>query len=279
MKELVFDLPHIRLNGLSIGDPSFPTVLCLHGWLDNAASFVPLSEFLTGYHLVALDFAGHGKSQHRSKDANYHLVDNVQDLNALFVDQHWHDLLVIGHSMGGIIAGMYASCFPEHVRKLCIIEAFGAIFKEAESSPTQLRESVISRREVAIKKPGRPKSYPGAIKARMAAGDMSESSAKLLMDRNIENMDGELTWRTDHRLRTFSSLRLTEVQSNSFLQGINCPTLAILGEQGFESLQEAYRERSHLISDLSLKSCPGGHHVQMDSPEAVSREILPFFAN
>ena len=41
-------------------------VLALHGWLDNAASFQPLAEPL-GHPLVALDFAGHGHSEHRPR--------------------------------------------------------------------------------------------------------------------------------------------------------------------------------------------------------------------
>ena len=39
--------------------------LCLHGWLDNAASFIPLAPLLKPLDLVALDMAGHGHSQHR----------------------------------------------------------------------------------------------------------------------------------------------------------------------------------------------------------------------
>ena len=52
-------LPWGTLEGLHWSRPGAPKVLCLHGWLDNAASFVPLSPFLKDFDLLALDFAGH----------------------------------------------------------------------------------------------------------------------------------------------------------------------------------------------------------------------------
>ena len=47
------------LEGLHLSLPGDPKVLCLHGWLDNAASFVPLAPFLKDFDLLALDFDVH----------------------------------------------------------------------------------------------------------------------------------------------------------------------------------------------------------------------------
>ena len=71
------------LAALSNQPQSGQPVLCLHGWLDNAASFVPLATHLTEWPLLALEFPGHGHSSHRSGDAHYYFFDWVQDLVAL----------------------------------------------------------------------------------------------------------------------------------------------------------------------------------------------------
>ena len=43
LRETGFDTPPGRITALRSGDPQGPRVLALHGWLDNAASFVPLA--------------------------------------------------------------------------------------------------------------------------------------------------------------------------------------------------------------------------------------------
>ena len=53
------------LTALRSGDPHGPKLLALHGWLDNAASFIPLQGSLSAFDLVALDLPGHGGSAHR----------------------------------------------------------------------------------------------------------------------------------------------------------------------------------------------------------------------
>ena len=48
IEEIEFDLGEIKLRGLACGDNRADLILCLHGWLDNAASFSPLMTKFTG---------------------------------------------------------------------------------------------------------------------------------------------------------------------------------------------------------------------------------------
>ena len=47
--ECHWEVHGLRLAGLAWGDPASPPVLCLHGWLDNAASFDALASLLPDY--------------------------------------------------------------------------------------------------------------------------------------------------------------------------------------------------------------------------------------
>ncbi len=278
MHDVKFSLSNIQLSGLSNGHTSKPLMIGLHGWLDNACSFVPLSKYLDDFHFIALDFAGHGLSSHRSPDAHYHQIDFVHDLHELVVTQGFESFVLLGHSMGGIVASMYASCFPEHVSHYITIESFGPITKTAQSSATQMRESIESRLKLQAREAKHPQSYDTVVKARAKAGDLTMEAAEILVNRNIYEQDGELRFRTDRRLRTLSSLRVTNEQAEHFMRNIACPTLAIMGDQGYKMMREKVTERLSWVPTLSHMQCVGGHHLHMDNPQQISQSIFEFLA-
>lgn len=276
MQEVEFPLRHITIRGLAFGDPNKPLMVALHGWLDNAATFIPLAQYLNDYYIVALDLAGHGKSDHRSKDAHYHLVDFVYDLHELIESQSWPSFILLGHSMGGIIGSMYVSCFPEKVSKYITIESLGPVTKDSESSPEQLRESIQSRLQSAAGQGKHPSNRQSVIRARAIAGGFSEACASLLVERNLKEVDGELQFTTDRRLRTFSSLRMTESQAKGFLNAITCPTFIIIADNGYEMMKKNGEIRQSWLSDGELVKSPGSHHPHLDNPQAVSAHVLRF---
>ena len=275
-QEVEFPLRNITLRGLGFGDPSNPLIVALHGWLDNAATFEPLAGYLTDFYLVALDLAGHGKSDHRSKDAHYHLVDFVYDVHEVVESQGWSDFILLGHSMGGIIGSMYTSCFPEKVSKYITIESLGPFTKDSESSPTQLRESIESRLAGAASTGKHPSNKQSVIRARAIAGGFSDDCATILVERNLTEVNGQLEFTTDRRLRTFSSLRITEDQAQAFLEAITCPTIVIIADNGYEIVKKMAELRKNWIKQVKLLQSPGSHHPQLDNPQAVSAHILHF---
>lgn len=276
MKDISFELSSITLSGISFGDETKPLIIACHGWLDNAMSFYPLSEYLTHYHVIAFDFAGHGKSSHRSKGAHYHFVDYVQDLHELISQQGWKNFILMGHSMGGMVCSMYAACFPEYVRQLICLESFGPLTDQAQNSTQQLRAAIESRLSVIQTQVKHPASLEHAVAARIKVSDMSRGSATLLMERNVECNERGCFWRTDRRLRTLSSLRLTDEQARSFMCNIKAPVLIVKGESGYDFMLTYQRQRSQWIAQLDYQECEGGHHFHMDNPENVAKLILNF---
>ena len=279
MLEKEFKLANVSLRGLAFGDPEKPMILALHGWLDNAASFLPLAKHLSDYYVVAIDIAGHGMSDHRSPDSHYHLMDYVYDVQELVESQNWQEFILLGHSMGGIISSIYTSCFPEKVSRYISIESFGPISKEPESSPQQLRDSIESRLKASKSEGKHPRSLDTTISARAKAGDLSLESASLLVNRNVEKVEDGYRFRTDRRLRTISSLRVTEPQAEAFMRGISCPTLVINGDKGYDMMKSVLDARKEWVLGLCYIECSGGHHLHMDNPQAVSHEILNFLTN
>ncbi|MFT2091476.1 alpha/beta fold hydrolase [Paraglaciecola sp. 2405UD69-4] len=273
---LEFSLSHLTLRGVGYGDPQKPMILALHGWLDNAASFEPISQYLRDFYIVAIDLTGHGLSDHRTPGAHYHLIDFVHDLHELVESQGWTDLVLMGHSMGGIIGSLYSACFEERVSKFISIESLGPLAKAPQTSPSQLRDSINSRLKAQKSRVRHPTSFERTVEARTMVGDISVSSARLLVARNTQTVAGQLRFTTDRRLRTLSSMRLTEQQVESFLRNIKCPVLVIMGRSGYESMGDAFLARKDWIVKLQSFEYDGHHHLHMDNPKPVAEAIVDF---
>ena len=127
MRELAIDTPLGRIAGLHAGMPGAPRVLALHGWLDNAASFLPLAPFLDGIELVAIDMPGHGRSAHLPAGADYAFAGALANLLDVADTLGWDRFGLLGHSMGGAIASLLAAACPERVTRLLAIDAIGTL--------------------------------------------------------------------------------------------------------------------------------------------------------
>lgn len=169
----------LNLHGLRLGMREWGAnnshhskrILALHGWLDNANSFYFLGPYLAerGYHVVALDHAGHGHSDHVSRAGNYSLSRSVGLTREAMDALEWETSHVVGHSMGASISLMYSSVFPEKVEKLVLIEGFGPLVEPPEATTRNLRRAIDSDRSMRLKGT-KPKLYPdltSAIDARV----------------------------------------------------------------------------------------------------------------
>ncbi|MBY5991413.1 alpha/beta hydrolase [Ferrimonas balearica] len=268
---VTLELEEIILAAQRWGDPDAPLILALHGWLDNSESFALLGPELAeaGYQVLALDWAGHGHSGHRAEGNHYLFLEYLYDLHrvVLSLGQPIHCLL--GHSMGGILAQLYAGLYPEHVHQLVAIEAVGPLISEPGKDAERLRRGFMSRLKRQGVRQGYDKLAPLAA-ARARSGDFDERLARMLLSRNLEFRGRRWYWRSDSRLRERSAWMITEGQARDYLSGYRRDSLVVLGEQGYPQLKTAWEQRQDWFYDVRRVDIPGGHHCHMESvPELV----------
>ena len=151
MHERQFELPAGKMAALEIGNEKTAdlSVVFLHGWLDNAGSFKALMEQLNQLnphlHLLAIDHFGHGLSSHKSHDNYYPFHDYIADLYQFLDELSPNRLILVGHSLGALIASCYSAAFPEQVEGLVQIEGAGPLTEEPINSLPRLRDGVLSR--------------------------------------------------------------------------------------------------------------------------------------
>jgi pimeloyl-ACP methyl ester carboxylesterase len=284
LREFAFDTAFGRLTGLRGGTPGAPRVLALHGWLDNAASFVPLAPHLDGIELVALDLPGHGASAHLPLGADYSLAGTVHAVLDTADLLGWDRFGLLAHSMGAAIGSILSAAAPERVSRFVAIEALGALSDTADHTAARLRESITARRALVGK---RLRVFPDiatAVRARMQANGLSEPVARLLVERGLVPVPGEdgqagYSWSTDPRLTITTAVRMIEDQVRDLLAHIECPTRVLYADPPPPYFPDTLRRsRAALLRQGELVVLPGTHHLHMEDPVAVAAAIGDFLA-
>jgi pimeloyl-ACP methyl ester carboxylesterase len=266
------------LAGLRSGDPHGPKVLAVHGWLDNAASFVPLSAQLPQLDLVMLDLPGHGHSASLPAGADYLLTGALHPLLDAADALGWERFALIGHSMGAAIASILAAAAPQRVEKLVAIEMLGGLSERVEGTLERLRDSVAATRRGGTTPLRVFPDLAAPVRARMLSNQLSAAAARLLVERGVEAVEGGYVWRSDRRLTLPTAVRPSEAQIQALLAGIECPTRVIYADPAQPYFPEPLRnERAARLRHGRVHTLPGTHHLHMEQPAAVAALVRDFF--
>ena len=254
-------------------------VLALHGWLDNAASFVPLAAQLPELELVAIDLPGHGHSAHLPPGTQYNTPGAICHVLDVADALGWDRFVLLGHSMGAGIASLTAAAAPERVERLIAIEALGGLRGPENETAQRLREHVRAARALSSRKLRVFPDLAAPIRARMMANQLSEPCARLLVERGVKPVEGGYSWCSDQRLMLPTAMRLSEAQIDDLLAAIECPTQVIYATPAQPYYPEPLRsQRIGLLREGRLAVFPGTYHLHMEHPAQVGGVIQGFLA-
>ena len=261
VEEIRLSLPHIELAAHIFGPEDGLPVIALHGWLDNANSFARLAPKLQGLRIVALDFAGHGHSDHRPCGAGYALADYAFDVLRVAEQLGWKRFALLGHSLGAIVSVVIAGAFPERITHLALIDGILLRSGPAEDAARQMGKALQAQLDLQNKRKSVHPTLERAIEARMKGMvAVSREAAELLAQRGLMPVPGGYSWRSDSRLTLPSPVRLTDEQAMSFVQRVACPTTLVVAEQGM------LIDHPELLDRLpfTFERLPGGHHLHLN---------------
>ncbi|MCE1200111.1 MAG: alpha/beta fold hydrolase, partial [Marinilabiliales bacterium] len=97
-----------------------PNLVILHGLYGASDNWISIARKLENHYTIWLpDLRNHGSSPHLPTHTYRDLVQDVAD----FFQQHeLNEVILLGHSMGGKVAMLLASEYPEYIRHLVVVD-------------------------------------------------------------------------------------------------------------------------------------------------------------
>lgn len=258
------------------------TVLLLHGLLENAWAWEATVEAgLAGrFHVVSMDLRGHGDSDRVGTGGDYHLADYLADLHELIPLVARKRLSLVGHSLGGAIAGLYAGTCPERIYRLALLEGTG--LPHSDAGPGRVAKWLRERERVR----DRPqRSYAGVEEAaaRLRESDPSlrpELALRLAEKGTALGPDGRRRFKHDPRLTAGRPFAFDVEHARGFWEKVACPVLILEGERSEIRLsaEEGRRRWSSFPSWRHVVLKDASHMMQRDQPEALAAVLLEFLS-
>lgn len=258
----------LRLRVCEWGDPDGPPVVILHGFLEQGASWDPVARRMPGYRILAPDQRGFGLSDHIGTGGFYHFWDYSADVDALarHLRSPFH---LIGHSMGGSVAGMFAGLRPDAVRSLTVIEGLGPPDDRLDAL-TRARRYLDDRADPAVHRP-MADLEDAANRMLRANGALGPELARFLAARTTRPEGDGLVWTWDPLHRARSPHYIATDLFQRLLAAITAPTLVIEGARSWspQDVDARYASLNH-ARRLSLD---GGHMLHHEVPEDLAAHL------
>ena len=246
------------------GPQGAETILMIHGFGADKGNWLRFSRPLTArYHVIALDLPGFGDSS--KPEASYDVGTQVERLNAFAKALGIHKLHLIGNSMGGHIAALYAARHPEEVLSVALLNNAGInapqaseLFKRldrGDANPLLVRNADDFNNMLDflfVEKPPLPESLKQYLAERaMASHDFNQ--------------------------KIFSQLRERYIPLEPELAKIQVPTLLLWGDQdqildvsSIKVMQPLLKQPSVVI----MQAC--GHLPMIERPEETAEHYQAF---
>lgn len=278
----ILSIRGLRYHVRTWGNESAPKVFLLHGWMDVSASFqFVVDEFRHDWHVIAPDWRGFGLSEWTHQ--GYWFPDYIADLDALLAHfQPEAPAYIVGHSMGGNVANLYAGIRPERVGKLVLAEGFGLPPAQAEKAPERYAKWLEENRD-----PPRLRPYAtfGEVAERLKKNNprISDERAHYLAQHWAEQKaDGSVHIRADPLHKMINPVLYRVEEAMACWRRITAPVLWLWGDgewmmkwmKGDKALLDSYRGCYRSLHEETIANA--GHMMHHDQPAEFARAIESF---
>jgi non-heme chloroperoxidase len=264
IKSTAITLPSgITLDYVEQGDRSGPALVLLHGYTDSWRSFGPLLAALPrDLRAIALSLRGHGDSD--KPRSRYDVAELAADVVELLDRLKVEDAVIVGHSMGSLVAQRIAIDHPTRTRGLVLIGAFKSL--KGNPGATALWDDAVAALQDPV-----PASFVRDFQQSTLARAVPPNFFEMVV---MESLDVPAhVWR--------SALRsLLDTDFSAERAKITAPTLIVWGDKdGFSSREEQEALKTGIAGAGLIIRPDAGHAPHWEEPLAVAADITSFVAS
>ncbi|MEQ8857937.1 MAG: alpha/beta hydrolase [Pseudomonadales bacterium] len=242
-------------------------LILLHGITDNARTWAPVLERVDRRcRIIAPDFRGHGDSD--KPDARYTAEAYADDVRHLIDHAFGEPALILGHSLGGVVAVQAAITAPERVRGLFLEDPplyfvndlddiFRTLFEGMVVMAKTLQDGSRSSDdwfEVMAKAPDPYSGKPGIeTMGEAKIRERLDSIGRMRPQALEDGLAGSLHWDTDQ-----------------VLAGLGCPVTVMTGDPALGAVmtpEEVERLQGIVPRARAIQAAGVGHLIHDQQPE------------
>jgi pimeloyl-ACP methyl ester carboxylesterase len=261
---------------------SAPKMVLLHGWMDVSASFQFMVDALEQrWDVYAPDWRGYGLTDWGKSDC-YWFPDYLADLDLLLtrIDAE-KPLNLVGHSLGGNVAALYAGARPDRVARFANLEGFGMAPTQPEQAPKRYARWLEELRDPPTL---RPYASFAELAERLQQGNrrLSREKAEFLARHWGQEKEGKVVLRGDPAHKVVNPVLYRYEEALACWRAVAAPVLWVEAAES-EILKRVYlqssqvAERRAAFRNLRYETVPdAGHMLHHDQPAAVARLLEEF---
>ena len=251
----------LRLRYVEWGNLNAPPIVALHGLRSFAYTWEPVALPLADrFRVIALDQRGRGESDW-DPQRRYYAEHYVRDLEALVDRLDLARFVLIGHSMGGSNAFVYAGAHPDRLAGL-VIEDMGPGASAGGAGAERIRRELLAT----------PARFAGWSEAaafwRSQRPDVPDAAISARVQHSMRQAaDGAVVWRHDAEGIAAARLAATPQQLVDLwphVESLRIPTLLLRGARSDFLTADTARAMVQRNPVIRLVEVPGASHYVHD---------------
>lgn len=287
MRATNYKIHGLRQRVYTWGSPKRPKLFLLHGWLDTGAGFEFLVEHLQNrFFCIAPDMRGYGRSEHSRNPLGYFFYEYVADAHALFAKlSPRQPVRLLGHSLGGMVASVYAGAFPERVASLINVEGYLIPPRSPKVAPERARHWIqaIGRKRFRFF----PSLAALAERLQKSNPHLDRGRALFLARHLSKRTSRGYTMAADSKHKMIEPYWVPMEVHHAFWQSIRARCLLVSAEKtemaqrfdGANFWTEVRKREAQFPAGTRTAQIPDcGHMVHHHRPEALAKLVLDFLA-